>query len=441
MAGAAHYRPVRAVGAVSLTAISVNTVIGAGIFALPANMAQLLGPASPWAYLAAGAAVLLIALCFAEAGSRFESSGGPYVHARAAFGEFAGFEVAWMYLLARLTALAAVSNTFSAYLGYFRPSLQQGAGRLFAITVLIAILTATHLMGVRLGTAVNNLFTVGKLLPLLAFCLAGLFLLDKHTIAATPLPAPYSLQQASLLLMFALGGFEGASVPSEEVMDPKKSVPAAILGSVGLVVTLYLLIQIVSMAALPGLAASATPLASAARGFLGPAGGLMLTVGALLSTAGTNHANLFVGPRLLYAMGRDGCLPSRLARLHPRYRTPAVSILLYAGVAWILAVSSAFAPLAALSALARVLMYTSTCLAVPVLRRRMPSTFRGFTLPGGAIIPALALGVCAWLLTGSSARQAVLAGAALLAGGLLYGIVRRSSRTTRLVGIEPKGAL
>ena len=106
MAGVAFYRPVRAVGALSLTAISVNAAIGAGIFALPANMAQLLGPASAWAYLAAGAAVLLIALCFADAGSRFEISGGPYVYAREAFGGFAGFEVAWIYMLTRLTALA-----------------------------------------------------------------------------------------------------------------------------------------------------------------------------------------------------------------------------------------------------------------------------------------------------------------------------------------------
>src|SRR5215469_13870016 len=165
--------PVRAVGLLSLTAISVNTVIGAGIFALPGTLDQLLGPASPVAYLAAGAAVFLIALCFAEAGSRFESSGGPYIYALSAFGAFTGFEVAWMYLLSRLTALAAVSNTFSAYLGYLWPPMQQGPGRLIAITLMIGALTTTHILGVRLGKVVNNVFTIGKLLPLLAFCVAG----------------------------------------------------------------------------------------------------------------------------------------------------------------------------------------------------------------------------------------------------------------------------
>jgi amino acid transporter len=253
---------------------------------------------------------------------------------------------------------------------------------------------------------------------------AGLLLLDVRGISVKPATA-YSLQQASLLLMFALGGFESASIPSEEVINPRQSVPAALLGSVAVVVVLFLVIQVVAMTALPGLATSSTPLASAAQTFLGPAGGLMLTAGAVLSTAGTNHANLFTGSRVLYALGRDGQLPSRLARLHPLYGTPGVSILLYAIVGWILAVSSAFARLAALSALARVLMYATTCLAVPILRRRMRDSNQGaFILPGGTSFAVLALGVCIWLLSGSSADQLTTAAAALLVGALIHGIQR-----------------
>ena len=423
--GAAEGRqtaPVRALGVLSLTAISVNTVIGAGIFVLPGTVDQILGPASPVAYLAAGAAVFLIALCFAEAGSRFESSGGPYLYAVEAFGPFAGFEVAWMYLLARLTALAAVSNAFSSYLGYLWPGMQQGAGRLAAITVMTCALAATHIFGVRPGKVVNNVLTVGKLLPLLVFCAAGLLVLKVGTVSWRPAGGVYSVQQASLLLMFALGGFESAAIPSEEVIQPKQSVPAALLSSVGLVVVLFLVIQVVAMAALPGLAGSVTPLASAARSFLGPAGGLLLTAGAVLSTAGTNHANLFTGSRLLYALGKNGQLPSRLAWLHPTYGTPGVSIVLYGAIGWVLAVSSAFASLAALSALARVLMYASTCFAVPILRRRMPpSTGLAFRLPGGPLIAVLALGVCAWLLAGSTVNQLTAAAAALAAGAVVYG--------------------
>jgi len=426
MAAAPRYSPVRAVGPLSLTAISINTVIGSGIFALPAAMAQLLGPAAPFVYVSAGGAVILIALCFAEIGSRFESSGGPYVYARAAFGELAGFEVAWIFLLARVTALAAAGNIFSGYLGYFWPFVQHGAGRFLAITVMLAALTMANVVGVRPSTTVNNILTIGKLLPLCIFCVAGLFLLDLRAIPTPHLPAISPLQTASLLMMFALGGFENASIPTEEVIDPKKNVPTAILASVVLVVVLYFLIQIVSLAALPGLTTSTTPLASAARNFLGPEGAILLTIGALLSTAGTNHANLFAGPRMLYALGRDGCLPGQFSRLHPRYRTPALSIVLYALMGWMLAISSAFTQLAALSAVARLLMYTTTCLAVLVLRRRLGSAHGRFFLPGGAMIPLLALCVCVWLLTGSSANQVLVAAAALLAGTLLYGIRNRS---------------
>ena len=418
--------PVRAVGWLNLTAISVNTVIGAGIFALPASVAQVLGSTAPLAYLAASAAALLIALCFAEAGSHFESSGGPYLYARVAFGDFAGFQIGWLFLLARLTALAAISNTFSDYLGYFWPSLGHGAGRLAAITVMIGGLAATHLRGVRVGTVINNLFTLGKLLPLVLFCIAGFFLLHFPPVFRSPFPGVKPLQQGSLLLLFAMGGFENASVPSEEVIDPQRSLPKALLGSVGVVAALYLAIHLVAMAALPELAASATPLASAARAFLGPFGALMMTAGAALSTAGTNHAILFISPRLLYAMGRDGLLPAKLAWLDPRHRTPSVAIVVFAVAGWILAVSSAFTPLAALSALARVLTYMCACASVPVLRRRMPAVTGGFRLPGGALVPALGLGVCVWLLTGSSMAQLAIAGAAILIGAGLYSVRSRT---------------
>jgi amino acid transporter len=289
---------------------------------------------------------------------------------------------------------------------------------------MIGGLAASHYFGIRLGAAVNNIFTIGKLLPLFAFCAAGLVLLPVDIPFRAPLPGASSLQQAGLLLMFAMSGFENASIPSEEAVNPRKNMPLALIGSVCLVAVLFFTIQVVAMAALPELGKSATPLASAAQSFLGPVGGLMLTAGAVLSTAGSNHVNLLVGPRVLYALGRDGQLPAAVARLHPVYRTPAFSIVLYATAGWALALATGFAQLAALSAIARLVVYASTCLAVPVLRRRQPSLPEGFRLAGGAGVPALALLVCAWLLAGSSWIQAMIAGAALLAGGLLYALVR-----------------
>ncbi|MSV34632.1 MAG: amino acid permease [Bryobacterales bacterium] len=417
----------RAVGPLSLTAIAINGMVGAGIFALPANVSALVGVASPVAYLVSGAAVLLIALCFAEAGSLFDASGGPYLYARAAFGPFIGFQAGWMYALNRISAVAAISHTFASYLGYFWPGMAEGSGRLLTVTVAIALLTAINCAGVRPGVWAINFLTAGKLIPLAIFCLVGLFFLDGANFSFTTLPVPRDLQQASLLLIFALGGFESASIPGDEVIRPRRTIPLAILSGVSFVVVLYLTIQVVAMGTFAGLAQSSTPLASAASRFLGPAGGALLTIGAILSTTGTNSASLLTGSRMLYALADGGLLPRGLAKIHARTRIPLLAVLVFSVVAWTLAVSGTFTQLAAVAALSRLMFYVTTCLSVPVLRRKLPTSEDRFTLPGGALIPALAVAICAWLLVGSSLAQAEMLGAAILLGTVVFLIGRRAT--------------
>src|SRR5437868_4321906 len=195
-------RLVRAVGLFSLTAMTVNGILGAGIFVLPAQVMRLLGPAALSAYVMAALAAGLIVLCFAEVGSLFDRSGGPYLYARVAFGDWIGFEIGWMMLLSRLTAVGAISNAFTSYLGFFWPSASTGTGRAIAITAVIGSLSAINYFGVRYGTWVSNLFTISKLVPLLIFVAAGLFWLDPHRASAWALPEAAGLRQASLLLIF-----------------------------------------------------------------------------------------------------------------------------------------------------------------------------------------------------------------------------------------------
>lgn len=413
---------VRAVGLLSLTAIAINGMIGAGIFVLPATVAKLLGPLSPLAYLISGVAIVLIVLCFAEVGSRFERAGGPYLYAREAFGSFIGFEVGWMFLLTRLTAFAAISNAFTAYLGYFWPLVGTGIGRVLAISAALSVLTAINLFGVRYSAWFVNLLTVGKLLPLLLLATVGLFFLDGQHFSVSGLPEIGALRQASLVLIFAFGGFEFASVPTEEVLNPRRNLGVALIAAVTLTGTIYVLIQIVALGTVPQLATASAPLASAAQRFLGVTGAAVVTAGAVLSTTGTNGAVVLVGSRILYAMADGGQLPSALARVHPRYRTPHVSVIVFALAAWALAMYSNFAQLAAVSAIARLLFYLSTCLAVPVLRRKMSDTSRQFKVPGGLFIPITAAVICLWLLSGSTKAQATVGGAALLLGAGIYGL-------------------
>jgi amino acid transporter len=411
-------RFVRAVGLAGLVAIAVNGVIGSGIFVLPATAAAIAGAASPAAYVVAAVVMALVVLCFAEAGSLFEETGGPYLYARAAFGSFPGFLVGWMFFLSRLAASAAIGNAFVAYLAYFWPPAGTGAGRAAALTAAIGALAAANFAGVRRGSRTVNVLTVAKMLPLLLFVAAGIFAADPARYRLLALPPVPALREASLLLVFAFGGFENASVPAEEVDDPRRHLPIALIAAIAFTAVLYVLIQIVALGTLPDLAADKTPIASAASRFLGPAGGAVMTLGAVLSTLGSESALVLVGPRILYAFARAGRLPRALAWIHERHRTPHVAIAAFAALAWGAAMIGTFAWLAAVSAIARLVFSLATCLAVPILRRRMP---RGrFRVPGGVFVPLVAAALCLWLLAGIRRDQALAGAVALASGCLLY---------------------
>ncbi len=417
---------VRAVGPIGLTAIAINGVIGAGIFVMPATVAGILGPASTLAYVLAGAVAILVALSFAEAGSYFDRAGGPYLYAREAFGPFIGFQAGWMFLFGRLAGAAAIANAFAAYLGYFLPAMQTAAGRATAIAVAITAIGALNYAGVRYGSMVVNLLTAAKLIPLLIFIGAGAVLVDLPAAVPAAPPDFQRLREASLVLLFALGGFEFASVPSEEVISPRRYLPTAIVIAIALSVAVYLLVHIVCVGALPGLGSNATPLASAAQRFLGPAGAALMAAGAVFSTTGTNSTILLIGPRILYALAGGGHLPPALAKVHPRFRTPHVAVAVFTSATLALALSGTFVTLAALNAIARLLYSITTCAAIPILRRRTPPEERTFTLPFGPLIPALGVAASVFLLTGVNRTQAMVGLAGLAGGAVVYWAKPRS---------------
>jgi amino acid transporter len=271
-----------------------------------------------------------------------------------------------------------------------------------------------------------NLLTVAKLVPLLLFVGVGLFLIEASRVAVWPLPETGSLRQATLLLIFAYGGFENASVPSEESRDPRRHLPVALSFTIVATTLLYVLIQVVAQGTLPELASSPAPLAAAARNVLGPSGALLMTAGAVLSTLGSISALALVGPRILYAFACHGQLPSALADVHPRFLTPHVAVVAFAVLAGGAALVGSFAELAAVSAGARLLFGVSTCLAIPVLRRRLRSDQRDFRLPGGPAIPLVATAFSVWLLAGLTLAQAIAALVGLSSGLAVYVAVELS---------------
>jgi len=242
--------------------------------------------------------------------------------------------------------------------------------------------------------------------------------------AAGGSPGWHQIGAAALLLLYAYAGFENTAAAAGEYKNPRRDVPFALLAQIGFVTLLYAWVQWVALATLPGLAASATPLADAARRFLGDWGGWLLTLGATLSILGTNGNTVLTGPRYLFALAQGGYGPRLLAAVHPRFRTPAVAVVAQTAIALPLALSGTFTGLAALSVVARLATYLGTAAAVPVLRRKLGSRPGAFRLPGGPLVPVAAALLCVVFAASATGRDLV-AGAVALAVGLVVWRLRR----------------
>lgn len=406
-----------------IVALSINDVIGSGVYLiLPVAAASLLGPASVWAILLAGFAVLLLVLCFAEASSLFDKAGGAVVYTRAAFGDFVGFEVGWMTWIARISSIAALSVFFARAVGYLWPGAQEGTGRWVTIILPLLVLTWINVVGVKKGARTAVFLAFGKVLPLLLLIAVGIFAVDWSRFSGMPSPPRDKLLEAALLVLFAYAGFENTTAPAGEFKNPKRDVPFALLIQIGIVTAIYTLVQLVAIGTIPNLGESPTPLADAGRILMGPVGGFILTLGAVLSVLGTNNNTVLAGPRYLYALAETGKLPQVFAKIHPRYRTPHIAILTQTGVAILLMLTGTAEELAVLSAIARLATYIGTALAVPVLRKKMPATERTIRLPGGPLIPIAALAICVLFLTAAKRENWIAGGIALTVGAVIYAI-------------------
>lgn len=419
----------RALGRWDLTAIGVNQVIGSAIFLLPADVARLVGPWGPLAFFAVGILSLSIALCFAEVSSRFDRTGGPYLPARAAFGRFVGFEIGWMMWFTRVSSQASVANGLALALAFYWPSLAEGLQRSALITVVTVVITWINIRGIKQSSWVVNVLTVGKLLPLGLFIVVGIWFVDGARWATMP---PVTLGQAgsaALLLIFAYGGYEVTGILAGEAKDPRRDVPFAFVVTLVTVAIVMTLTSVVATGVLPAIAESRTPLADGAAVFLGVAGALLVSVGSSVSMAGNNMGQILNGSRTLFALAENGDLPLWFARVHPTYRTPENAILFTAVLALALALSGLFVFLAAVSAVARLVMYLAVCLATLVLRRQRPTDEMRealFVIPLGPVIPVVATVVAAGILFGATLQQLAAGAAALVAGAVLFAMGRRA---------------
>lgn len=419
----------RELGRWDLTAIGINQVIGSGIFLLPAAVAAQVGAWGPLAFVLVGLACMLIALCFAEVGSRFDSTGGPIVPARAAFGRFVGFEVGWMMWFTRVASWASVMNGLALALAFYWPSVAEGLPKAALFIGLTGILSLINIRGVKQGAWVVNVFTVAKLLPLILFVAVGIWYIAPGNFQPLPAVSTTEFGQAALILIFAYGGFEVIGLPAGEASNPRKHVPFAFVATLGVVMTLYALVSIVSTGTLPGLAESATPLADASALLLGAGGALLISVGAAVSMTGNCAGQVISSSRAIFALGEKGDLPAWFARVHPTWRTPVNAIVFSSVVTLALALSGSFVLLAAVSAVARLFIYATTCLATLALRRpgrEATVADATFVIRGGALVPVLGLLVSLGILWGANADQLLRGAAAFVFGGVLFMVSSRA---------------
>jgi APA family basic amino acid/polyamine antiporter len=385
----------RAIGRWSLAALMVNCIIGSGIFGLPSVIFGLVGNASPLAWLFAALASGLVMACFAEVSSRFEQTGGVYLYTRTAFGRTTGITVAWLGFVTRLAAMAASANLFVIYLAGFWPAAVSPIPRTAILTLLLGFLTAVNCRGVRSGTTLSNLFTAAKLITLGAFIAVGLaFLALKHHPLVIALHAgkPSNWFHAVLLLMFAYGGYETAVMPGGEAKNPRRDFPFALFTGLAVCTVVYTLTQWVVISVLPQASATERPMAAAAQLMLGTWGAGIVSVGVLVSCYGYLSANILGFPRMLFALAENRDLPSAIGKVHPKFRTPYVAIIILAGCSWIFSLVGSFQWNLTISAITRLIYYGAVCVALPVLRHKPNAPPAAFRLPWGNLIAALAAG-------------------------------------------------
>lgn len=413
----------RGLGRLEVVALTLNTIVGAGIFAMPATLAASAGSASLPVLLAAFALVALMALACVEVASRFDTSGGPMQYAGAAFGRHVGFGVGWLMFVSRVASVGAIATVMLDYAAGLAPALGTPAVRGAAAVAFFALVAGINLRGVGSGALLSNLLTLAKGLPLVALAVAGVALAGWNDAPVTPPAGREALSKAFMLAFFACMGFEQATVVSGEVRDPRRDLAKGILAGVAIVGALYSALLFACFALVPDLAASKRPLAEAAAALVGPAGARFMMVAAVFSCAGGISASMLATPRVLFAMGVQGDLPAAVARVAPGSQVPAAAIAVTATIIAALTVSGTFVYLATLAVVARMIMYSSACLALIVLRRREgPAPLR---VRGGPLWALLSVAACAVALATTTRVSLVTAGIALLAGFAVRTLARR----------------
>ncbi|MEO6969129.1 MAG: amino acid permease [Rhodanobacteraceae bacterium] len=392
----------RRLGAWSAAMVVVGGIIGSGIFLTPAAIARQTGSSAEQliAWAAGGVLALIGALCYAELGTRRPTAGGGYVNLREAFGLIVAFLYGWNMLAVNYSgSLAAVATVFANYAAAaFGYTLKNPAPWAVAAIVFLA---GINWFGIRAGSFVQNLFTVLKIAALALLIAVGLILRGAPT-PASPTPAlnPLALGGVLLPVLFSYGGWAYANNIAGEIRDPQRNIPRALIYGMLLVAILYLLANVAYLAVLghAGLAASHAPAADVMRRALGEPGARLIAAGIAISTLGFCNISLIGAARVFQVMGADGVFFRVAGRLHPRWRTPNIALLMIAGWAIVLALSGTFDQLLNYSTTGDWLGYAAVVATLFWYRRASVQEAVPFRVPLFPLLPIVFILAVAWVL-------------------------------------------
>ncbi|GAA4816703.1 APC family permease [Litoribaculum gwangyangense] len=400
----------RHVGVLGLSANIINIIIGSGIFVLPAVVAGYMGASSIIAYLFCGLLMAMIMLCFAEAGSKVTNTGGPYTYIETAFGDYAGFVAGFFAIGSNLFADAAVSNALINIIASAYPVFETGWLRFLFLFVLFYGMVYINVIGLKQGIGLVKFNTLIKLIPLLLLIIVGFKDVSIHNLYFENLPTFKTLGETSLILFFAFQGCETGIIVGGEVINPKRTIPKAILVSISTVLVIYVLIQTVSQGVL-GIELTnfkAAPLAETAKVVMGNFGYTLLILGAIISMFGYMSGTILNSPRIVYALSRDHVIPIKaLSKIHKSYATPYIAIITYGTIGFSLAISGSFEQLAIIASSAMLILYLGVALSVIKLRKTDQEHKNGFKIPGGRIIPILSIVIILYFLSSLSKNEMI----------------------------------
>ena len=401
----------RVIGVPGFAASIVNNTLGGGIYVLPAIVAIQMGAVGILAYVFCGIMLITIMLCYAEIGSKVNTSGGSYVYVETAFGPFAGFVLNWLFFFGYgVLSSAAVMNVMASSLAIIFPVFARPLMQDSLYFVLLAVIVFINIRGAKQGESFLKYITVIKLLPLLGIIIFGFAYIKTGNLHWQHFPSLKTSGETTLVLFYAFMGFETSLGVSGEIKNPKRTIPLGIISAALVIFIFYGLIQTVAQGVLGNQMAhfKTAPLAAIAQCIVGPIGATLLLVAAVVSCLGNTSGDVMATPRLLFAGAKDGIFPKTLAKVHPKFATPYTAIIIYAALLFIFAVSGGFRQLAVLSSGCLLLIYLSVVLAMLKLRTKpQPSAKKSFKTPGGYLVPAIAIAAIVWLLVSLKSEEMI----------------------------------